>query len=39
MTEKTDAIFALALLIVTIVGLAISSAVHAEGAGLTAFLR
>jgi len=34
MTEKTDAIFALALFILTIVGLAISSAVHAEQAVL-----
>lgn len=30
MTEKTDAIFAIALLILTIVGLAISSVAHAE---------
>lgn len=30
MTEKTDAIFLLALLVLTIVGLAISSAAHAE---------
>lgn len=32
MTEKTDAIFAIALLILTIVGLAISSVAHAEEA-------
>jgi hypothetical protein len=32
MTEKTDAIFLLALLILTIVGLAVSSATHAEDA-------
>ena len=30
MTEKTDAIFAIALLILTIVGLAISSVAHAD---------
>lgn len=32
MTEKTDATFLLALLILTIVGLVVSSATHAEEA-------
>jgi hypothetical protein len=40
MTEKTDAIFLLALLILTIVGLAVSSATHAKDAGFpTEYLR
>lgn len=40
MTEKTDAIFLLALLILTIVGLAVSSATHAEDASFpTEYLR
>ena len=40
MTEKTDAIFLLALLILTIVGLAVSSAKHAEDQSFpTEYLR
>lgn len=40
MTEKTDAIFAIALLILTIVGLAISSVAHAEEpCSLATYLR
>ncbi len=39
MTEKTDAIFAIALLILTIVGLAISSAAHADEARFLTYLH